>query len=79
METFKKILNSALIFVGGIVAFMNIRALLLHHQFVYFYGRGQRWVPTLVPALVGAWLFVFGLIGFIQQKRTNRSDPPSGE
>jgi hypothetical protein len=75
MEAYKKVQNGASMVVGGIAVFMSLRAL-LHHQFVYFYGRGQRWVPTLVPAVVGAWLFIFGLIGFIQYKRSKRSDLP---
>jgi len=67
METYKKIQNGASMVVGGALMFLSIRSL-LHHQSIFFSSKGQKMVPTFIPALLGAWLLVFGLLGFIQKR-----------
>jgi hypothetical protein len=74
MGTSSKILNVASMLLGGAGAFVFLRAL-FHHQYVLYSYRWQRWTPTLVPALMGAWLFVFGLVGLIRRKQ---GKPPGG-
>jgi hypothetical protein len=65
---YKKIQNGGLMLIGGMAVLISLLAL-VHHRYVFFYHRGQRWVPTLVPLLGGAWLFVVGLIGFLDDKK----------
>jgi hypothetical protein len=74
MGTSNKILNVASMLLGGAVEFVFLRAL-FHHQYVLYSYRWQRWTPTLVLALMGAWFFVFGLVGLIRRKQ---GKPPGG-
>jgi uncharacterized membrane protein len=68
MEKYKTIQNAACMLIGTVAVIVCLRAL-FHHQYTFYYNRGLRWVPTIVPTFVGVWLFMFGLVGIIRERR----------
>jgi len=67
MQTFTKILNSIGMIAGCVAMFFGIR-FLLQHQYSIYSVRTHHMIPTVVILLVGVWLFVVGLIGFMRSK-----------
>jgi len=70
-------MNIASLLLGCLTAFLSVR-LLLSHQYAILRHNGftedpKRWVPTVVPLFAGIWLFVFGLIGLINEMRRTKS------
>jgi hypothetical protein len=64
---FNKLKNLLIMLIGGASTILWVGRI-LSHRFVFFSSKGQKWVPSFVPVLLGVWLFVFGLIGFIHDK-----------
>lgn len=57
----------------GIMTMVICLPALIHHQYVYFipgehWSEGWYWESTIGLLLAGAWLFVFGLVGFVREK-----------
>jgi hypothetical protein len=75
-ETYKKIQNPVLMAIGTVTTLISIWYL-FHHKYSIYYPKGRAWVPTFAPLLGGAWLFVIGLIGFINDRRQERLDSRS--
>jgi hypothetical protein len=67
MQTFSKVLNALGMIAGGVAMFFGIR-FLLHHQYSLYSERTKHMIPTVVILLVGLWLFLVGLIGFMRSK-----------
>jgi hypothetical protein len=65
MHTLTKVLNAAGMLAGGVAIILGTRLLLLHQYSIYS-ARRQHWIPTIVVVLIGVWLFVVGLVGFIR-------------
>jgi hypothetical protein len=68
---YKKIQNAGLMAIGIVTAVVSLWNL-FHHRYSIYYAKGRAWVPTIAPLLCGAWLFVIGLIGFINDTRVER-------
>jgi hypothetical protein len=69
----RRILNVALMLAGVLLVAKYSRLLLLH-EYAFLYNKGlgdnpKRWVPTLVPFLVGIWIFYWGVVGLIDDRR----------
>jgi hypothetical protein len=69
----RRILNVAFL-IGGILLVVFSSRLLLRHEYAFLYHQGlldspKRWVPTIVPFLIGIWVFYCGLVGFVDERR----------
>lgn len=74
MEMGRRILNIAFTLFGIIVVFVSLR-LVLRHQYALLRHRfltdePRIWVPTIVPLLLGIWIFLVGLVGLIDERRS---------
>jgi hypothetical protein len=69
----RRILNVVLV-LGGVLLVGKSSRMLLLHEYAFLYKKGfgdnpKRWVPTLVPFLVGIWIFYWGVVGLIDDRR----------
>jgi len=74
----RRLMNIASVLLGGLIAALSLR-LLLRHQYTFLHHKSytedpKTWVPTIVPLFAGIWLFIFGLVGFIDEKRRAHSE-----
>ena len=72
----RRVINFAYVLGGIVLVFLSSR-LLLRHQYVFPYHKGfsdnpSRWVPTFVPFFIGIWVFYWGLVGLISERRRKR-------
>jgi hypothetical protein len=72
-----RFMNIASVLIGCLISFLSVR-LLLNHQYVtlrhnVFTEDPKRWEPTVVYLFAGIWLFVFGLVGLIDESRRTKS------
>lgn len=58
--------------ISGVALFIPATFMLLRHQYVYFSHfltiEYYPWNPTIVLLLLGVWLFILGLVGFIRAR-----------
>ena len=69
----RRILNVALV-LGGVLLVAKSSRLLLRHEYAFLYNKGlgdnpKRWAPTLVPFLAGIWVFYWGVVGLVDDRR----------
>lgn len=65
--------NIAFMVVGLVFLLVAVPALLHHHfEFYDYFDRG--WVSHISYLLLGAYFFLFGLIGLVRVKRGQQSD-----
>ena len=79
MGTDSRIINIACVLIGIVSVVVSLR-LLLRHQYTFLHRNvltadPRMWVSTFVFLLVGIWVFLFGLIGFIDEKRRRGTNP----
>ena len=72
------ILNGSFTVLGVILFHLSLSRL-LHHQYVLQHysiwsDDPKRFVPTIVPLVVGLLLFISGLFGFVHQVRSKISN-----
>ena len=48
-------------------------SVLFRHQYAIYSYRGHFWVPTVILALEGIWIFFFGLVGFVRPSKRRQN------
>jgi TRAP-type C4-dicarboxylate transport system permease small subunit len=60
--------NIMFVLIGALLLFISARSL-LHHRNEYFDSLRQMWISYVALLLLGAWIFLYGLVGLVRNAR----------
>jgi hypothetical protein len=73
MSETNKFSNIAAMLLGILGVGISLRMLLRHQYVTYEHGEWM-WTPTIGILILGAWFFLIGLVGLINEKRRNQAN-----
>jgi hypothetical protein len=75
----RRLMNIASVLLGSLGTFLSVRDLMNHQysflRYSFYTDDPKRWTPTVVSLFTAIWLFVFGLVGLIDERRKMKPKP----